>query len=140
MPTREVPDVDLSADRVAEKIVLAEPDTDREYLDALAFGEEMVTIRLERGREKNAPKLLDFYVNGVVKWVPVGQPVTLQRKYVEVIARAQPYAVNTEVDEEGPDGPVNRVTRSASAMFPFSVIRDPNPCGFDWLTKVMQSA
>ncbi len=143
MPTREYPDVHIPASgvlvREAESIVQAEPGTTNDQLAELAFNEEVLTIRLERSPEKNAPKFVDAYVNGEQAWIPVGQPCNIKRKFVAVLARAQPYDVQTEVDDT--DGePRNRVVRNARSKYPFSVLRDPSPRGFDWLTKVMQSA
>ena len=143
MPTREYPDVHIPASgvlvREAESIVQAEPGTTNDQLAELAFNEEVLTIRLERSPEKNAPKFVDAYVNGEQVWIPVGQPCNIKRKFVAVLARAQPYDVQTEVDDTDGD-PRNRVVRNARSKYPFSVIRDPSPRGFDWLTKVMQSA
>lgn len=147
MKTRQIPPVDLPVAGVLvrenESLVLPEPNAPMSdaaaYLAELAFNEEVLTIRLERSSEKNPPKFHDFHVNGVSEWVPVGVPHKLKRKFVEVIARAQPYDVQTEVVEEHGMDPMNRVLRNARMKYPFSVIHDPNPRGFDWLTKLMQS-
>lgn len=143
MQTRDVPDLHLPRSgvlvREAESIVPVETEKTSDQLAELAFNEEVLTIRLERSPEKNAPKFVDAYVNGEQVWIPVGQPCNIKRKFVAVLARAQPYDVQTEVDDTDGD-PRNRVVRNARSKYPFSVIRDPSPRGFDWLTKVMQSA
>ena len=112
------------------------------YLAELAFMSEPVTIVLHRGREKHSPNLHDFYVNGRPLWVPVEQETAVPRCYLEVIARSQPYEVETHVNKnehKGMDAPVeNKVVRHQSAKFPFTVVRDPNPKGPAWLAKVMR--
>jgi hypothetical protein len=140
MATREVPPVILpdtgAIERDDEEIVVVDKPMQTDYMKALAFMEEPVTIRIERSRDKFAPAVLDFYVNGKALWVPVGRPVTISRKYVEVIARAQPYDVRTTVVKHE-DREENRVERNTINNYPFSVIRDDNPRGSDWLMRVM---
>ena len=121
----------------------------KKYLDDLAFMEEPVTIRLERSSEKNAPKTVPAAVNGKGcevflngKWlemtyIPMGQPVTIKRKYVEVLARAKPDSVTTNVIERDNEDPQNVVDRVTTSKHPFSVIHDASPRGADWLTKIM---
>lgn len=123
-----------------EIITEADPAiTSNDYAAELAFMEEPVTIMLDRGREKYAPTVLDFYVNGRAEWVPVGREWTLKRKYVEVIARATPYDVQTEIQDEQGEKPRNMVHRYTSTKFPFSVIKD-SPKGFAWLAKIRRES
>lgn len=141
MPVRQPPNIVLpdegELDRVADRIIPVDTMPDVSYVDELAFMEERVTIRLHRTQEKNAPSFYDFYVNGRCEWVPVEQNYTLARKYVEVIARTQPYSVETKTGSANDERPANEIVRHQSSKHPFSVIRDPNPRGADWLMKVM---
>jgi len=125
----------------AEPVLLLEAtDISKDYLKELAFNEEWLTIRLERTGEKNAPKWVQFGVNGITKWLHPGVPVKIQRKYVEVLARSVPYDVETEVEDATVAYPRNDIVRNARAKYPFSVIHDPNPRGAEWLTKVMATS
>ena len=143
MQTREIPSIALPdegpIDREPEEIVMADKPMESDYAKEAVFMEEPVTIRLERSSERFAPALLDFYVNGKVEWIPVGREWTVKRKYVEVIARAQPYDVRTNVvkHEERED---NKIERYSIAKHPFSVIKDANPRGSEWLTRVMRES
>ena len=141
MQVRQPPVIALpdegSLDRVAEQIVPVVDMPPTDYVDELAFMEERITIRLHRTQEKNAPNFYDFYVNGRCEWVPVEQNYTLARKYVEVIARTQPYNVETKTGTPMDERPANEIVRHQSSKHPFSVIRDPNPRGAEWLMKVM---
>lgn len=112
----------------------------KNYIDELAFMEEMMEIRIEPSAEDNPRQILDFYVNGVPVWIRVGEPTWVKRKYVEVIARSKPMSIRTEHDtpETSPEsGPQNRVLRSSRAQFPFSVLTDKNPRGHAWLTRIL---
>lgn len=140
METREVPSIALPdtgpIERDREEIVMVDKPMNTDYMSELAFMEEPVTIMLARSSEKFAPAILDFYVNGKPLWIRVGYKATIPRKYVEVIARTQPYDVRTSVvkHEHHED---NRVERQTINKYPFSVLHDPNPRGPEWLQRVM---
>lgn len=111
----------------------------KSYMDDLAFAEEIVTIMLYRGQEEFAPPFYSFWVNGKQVNVPVDQPVKLRRKYVEVIARSQPYRLRTVVQKppEGSNAAIaNTWRREATAQYPFTVIEDKNPRGAVWLETI----
>lgn len=137
-PTIIIPNLDETLVREPEAIAAVDTPLQSDYYKELAFMEEPVTIRLEKSSEKNAPMLVDVHVNGRVEWIPVGRPYTVARKYVEVLARSKPIDIQTEHDSpmSGQD-PQNRIIRNTRTMHPFSVVRDDNPKGFDWLTRVM---
>jgi hypothetical protein len=129
---------DPSADR--SEILIADASTlAGDYAAALAFNEEVLTILLHRGREKNAPTAEMVAVNGDIKWLPVDVPVRIARKFVESLARAQPINVNTRSGETDGDALVFNLTdRNLSSLVSFSVLDDPNPRGREWLTRVMR--
>ena len=104
--------------------------------EMLAFMEEPIEIRLEPSAERNAPRWVTASVNGDVKWIPVGVPVRLRRKHVEVLARAQPFGVTTETGTAMEANPANRVIKTPYRSHPFTVLRDENPRGQAWLNKV----
>ena len=131
------------------EIVEGPEQVQKSYLDALAFAEEPVTIRIERSSEKYAPKVIDLWCNGKgaevlqngrwleLKVLPVGIPVTTKRKYVEILARSKVDTVNTRVGDERDERPINEIERYTSSRAPFSVIEDKNPKGAAWLTGLV---
>jgi len=133
-----------------DEIVIAPAHLQSDYQAALAEAEEPVTIRIERSGEKFAPRSIECWVNGKgaevlingrwveVTWVPVGQPVTLKRKYVEVLARSCVETVETNILERDGDDPRNLISRSTSSRAPLSVIEDKNPNSAQWLRNLMQ--
>lgn len=139
-------------DDLVDEVVVAPPDIlKKDYAEAIAFAEEPVTIRIERSSEKFAPHVIDCWCNGkgaeiVInrRWVethaiPVGIPVTTKRKYVEILARSKIETVQTEVRDRDSENPKNLINRFASSRAPFSVIRDDNPKGVEWLTNLIRS-
>lgn len=150
-PVRQPPEIDASdvdrdpAERKPEVIVMdaqtARDIAKGDYLDELAFMEEWMTIRLYRGREEYSPERESFSVNGKTVWIDVEVPVKVRRKYVEVIARSQPFKVRTEVIKPGENGPAgggiqNRWHRNQHSAYQFDVIEDKNPRGAIWLESV----
>ena len=128
-----------------DEVIVASPEVFNDgYASELAFMEEPVTIILHRRREKFAPAMYDFSVQGRPIWIHVDRETTIPRKYLEVIARSQPYDVTTEVkknEDQGDNAVVqNIVHRHPSAGHPFTVIKDPNPRGPAWLAKVMRES
>jgi hypothetical protein len=121
---------------------------DTDHADALAFAEEPVKIRLEPSTDKNAAGYFPIWVNGKgcevlmngawreMAYLPVGQIITIKRKYLEVIVRAKIDTVHTEVKEPESETPHNVVRRFTSAVHSFSVIEDNNPRGAAWLTEI----
>ena len=137
MPKRALGALDDSDER--QEIVIADASAIGGYAEELAFMEEPLTILLHRGREKNAPTHEHVGVNGQTIWFPVDQPVRIARKFVEVLARAQPMNVGTDSGETaGDEITFNRVNRSLSSLVSFSVLEDKNPRGREWLTRVMR--
>lgn len=156
MKVEQRPDVILpnegKVDREADILIAGENSLDGDYAAALAFAEEPVTIRIEPSSERFAPKVVDLWVNGrgaeqlvngrwiACGWLPVGEVVTTKRKYVEVLARAKTDNVQTKVTERNGEDPVNAVERFTSQRNPFSILKDANPKGHEWLLGVMRLA
>ncbi len=143
LPTRTLDDLgdDVTIETLPPDVIVDdEALAAKEYLDELAFMEEKVQVVAHRGREKHAPLVLDFYCNGKPFWLRVEEPTWVPRKYVEIMARAQPMDVRTQIDDEQGEKPVNRIIRSSSAQYPFTVIEDKNPKGAAWLAKVMRTS
>lgn len=129
---------------------------DKEYFDELAFNEEPVSIRIEPGSEEHAAqhvmlccngKGCEVYLNGRWRsfpggWIPVGQVLTIKRKYVEVLARSKIDRIETVLpepgsaeDKGGSGGSVKRFTRQSNS---FSVLKDENPRGAAWLNEIIR--
>lgn len=132
------------------EIVHADSSLNKAYFDELAFNEEPVTIRIEPSSEKNAPKFYECWVNGrgaevwdennrqwnPITYLPVGQQITVKRKYVAVLAAAKRDNISTRHDNADHETVNNFVDRSTSAVANFSVIEDKNPRGAAWLTEL----
>jgi len=137
------------ADREPE-IVRAEQLPDAAYAKDLAFNEEPVTILINPSSEKNAARHIPVWVNGkgcevwnnqVNGWVemayiPVGQPLTIKRKYLEVLIRAKKDEITTKHADVGAEYIDNQVQRTTSAVANISILEDKNPRGVVWFTEL----
>lgn len=146
---------DLVGNQILERSEIVDATEDelwnRSMLDALAFNEEPVTIRLEFGMQENPAKYLPVWCNGRPaelfindRWVeykhgiPIGENITVRRKIVAVIATTKIDHVSTDVIERRGDNPINTERRRTSVAQSFSVIHDPNPAGHAWLTNLLR--
>lgn len=121
------------------------------YMSDLSFAEEPITIRIEPGQGKFAPKIADCWVNGIGAefvingkfvrkgWLPVGVEVITKRKYVEVLLRSKPTNVSTPEtpDFSKSDDDNNWIDRRTSCNTPITIIRDDSPASRDWYAKIM---
>lgn len=154
LPMAQAPALDQSAmeDR-GEVVVPVAGSLAKDYAAALAFNEDPLTIRIERGPEEHAPLVVDCWVNGegaevfnpsTGKWVkmsclPIGGVITTKRKYVEVLARSRVDRYHGKQTNQNPaeneDG--WKIRPSTSQSHSFSVIHDPAGAkGVEWLTRL----
>lgn len=126
--------------RAPEEIVIADEEAiKKEHLDRLAFDRELLTIQIEPPSEENAPKHVPVGVNGRFYYLPVGQEIRLPRAFVEVLAAAQPFTVQTKVDQIPGKDPIQNLTRNGRMRYPFTILHDPSPRdGRHWLRRVKQ--
>lgn len=153
MPVAQRPEVDLG-DLVNfirnESLVKIEgkPLT-AEYTAELAFNEEPVVIRIEENSRSDHPEThvacavngtdAEVFQNGKwvrIGWLPVNMPLTVKRKYVEILARSNSESIRTIHDDATVAMPNNRVRRATSSNYPITVIRDDNPKGHEWLSRI----
>ena len=129
-------------------IVIGERIETGDYLGALAFMEEPVTIRLEPSSDKNAATAFPVWVNGKgaevyqngrwleIGYLPVATVLTVRRKVLEVIIRAKIDTIFTKVQEMESDRPNNVIQRFTSPVHSFSIIEDRNPVGAAWVQEL----
>lgn len=122
---------------VAQPIVAVGDREFKDVVEAEAFMQELIVIRVHPTSDINAPPLVPAGCNGEVVWLPRGQPVNIPRKFIESLARYETnYATQRAQDPNADDGMVQR-TR-ANQPYPFTVIHDPHPKGRAWLDRTMR--
>jgi hypothetical protein len=110
-----------------------------DYAAELAFMEEKIEIEVHESTDQNAHALVDVYCNGVAQRFIRGQRQVVKRKFVNILVDARQTAMKTTTQVNG-DDVVNRIDKHTALRFPFSVMRDDNPKGRDWLRQRLQAA
>jgi hypothetical protein len=111
---------------------------DMDHAAQLAFLEEYVVINIHDTNEKGAENPVPLWVNGRSVAIPRGADMAVKRKYVELLLRAKPEAINTRITRDGE--PRNHIDKSRQLKYPFSIVLDRNPRGPAWARKIRSEA
>lgn len=123
---------------------------DKEYQERMAFMEEPVTIEIGHGFGENPPTHYFCQVNGknpellindqwfslATPYLPVGERLTLKRKYVSVLAASKVTTVRTWHDEATVAYPRNGEHKNTAGTCNLMIIEDRNPRGPAWLAEL----
>lgn len=131
---------DNPADRTPE-VVVADQDAlkNKEHLERLALGETPVQILIHPSQDQNAAAHIPVWVNGTGaevmidgKWrptngyLPVGIPLTIKHKALEVLVRAKVDKVKTAHEGAEKENPQNYVQRFTNPLCSFDLL-DASP-------------
>ena len=136
--TKPVFRADMTASEKMEAMVI-HAQSQKKYLDEMAFMNEEVTVRVHPSTDKNANPFPEVFVNGRVQRFVRGAEQKVRRCFVEVLARAKGTTFdNVKMkDTEGEDKYV--YPTHTAEVYPFVVIGD-TPKGDAWLKQVMAQA
>jgi hypothetical protein len=109
------------------------------YAAELAFMEEKIEVEVHESTDDNAQPIVDVYCQGIAQRFIRGQRQTVKRKFVNILADARQTSLRTSTQING-DTVVNRIDKHSALRFPFSVTRDDNPKGRDWLRQQLKAA
>ena len=135
-------------DRGGEIVEVGRSLLDGDYAERLAFMEEPVTIEIMPSGGDNPPTHYPVWVNGrggevllggqwvTMVYLPVGQPLTLKRKYVGVLAAAKSETVRHDAPDQRAATLLNIPHRTVSAACNFMVLQDANPRGPAWIAEL----
>lgn len=123
----------------SDVVVVGADGLDNGYAAQLAFMEERMEVMVHESTDSNAEPIVHVACNGINQFFPRGEPVTVKRKFVEVLARAKQTSISTQTVNTDRDV-INRINKHTALRYPFSVIRDENPKGAAWLKSVLASA
>lgn len=109
------------------------------WAEEMAFMEEKVIVNVHTTPDPNAENPVPVFVNGRSQYLFRGVPTIVRRCFVERLARAKLTGYRQDLSEVEPNK-YNRLYMETGLLYPFSVVRDDNPKGSAWLTKVLQEA
>lgn len=124
-------------DDQADVQVVAESDL-AETAASEAFMHEVLEIQLFPSTDPMAPPYAQLGVNGVRCVLPRAVPVRVQRKFVEVLARMKETRTTQDMTPNS-QGEITMDTfrGHTGLVYPFTVLKDPNPKGAAWLANVL---
>lgn len=111
---------------------------DEDYLRDLAFYEEPVKILVHPTMsDRDTSRLISLGVNGVPQYILAGTPITVKRKYVEVLAKARPDTISTEASINSMTGKEsNSIKKMSYNHYNFDILEDKNPRGREWIADL----
>lgn len=109
-----------------------------EYMDALAFNEDMLEIVVHDG-DQNCENPIMVGVNGIYVQIFRGQPTLVRRKFVSQLCAKQTRVSTPEYINGGGERAF-KIVQTNTQKYPFSVIKDPSPRGNEWLRRTMAEA
>lgn len=112
----------------------------KDHADMLKFMEEPVQVRVHATAEANPEPIIGIWNNGRSQFFIRNQIQTVKRKFVEGLARARTTRYTQEIYRDANGDTAIRNIPSTALRYPFSVIRDDNPNGGAWLSKVLDEA
>lgn len=117
--------------------------TDREFTDTIEmtkFMADNLVIEIHPSTDKNAPTSVRVGVNGEEVWLPRGQKIRIPRRFVERLARSQVRQYKT-VRNPDQEADFANLTKMSTAMdYGFSVVKEPNAKGRQWLERVIRES
>lgn len=131
IPLEEEAEVHLEVPRATDGFRIGD------HAAELKFMEEKVIIRIHPSVEPYPEDPVMVGVNGSRVYIPRNKNCIVRRKYVERLARAKVEKFTQDVRSPIPEV-MNKLTREPAQKYPFSVIRDDNPRGADWLMQILQ--
>lgn len=100
------------------------------------FMQMPMIISVNETTDDNAPPLVPVGDNGDTRWLPRGPKIRIQRKFVEILAKAQERKIKS-VRNTDPGAEEGMLTKKRTAQsYGFSVIHDPHPKGRAWLERI----
>ena len=112
----------------------------KELAKTTAFYEDEVEVVISDTDAPNAEQIIQLSVNGTNQFLIRGVPQIIKRKFVEVLAHAQPENLSTPefIDPNG--NRATKVVKTRGLKYPFRVLRDSSPDGRRWLESILKTA
>jgi hypothetical protein len=133
--------------RIVQRMIEVDgqPVIDAKWAERMQFMEEKVVVMVhEEGTAANAQhpeSAISVWNGGQHQLFPRGVEVTCSRKFLEVLCRSRVATYgNVEYIDQNSGIRMQKYPKRVANKYPFSVIRDDNPRGRAWLSRLFQEA
>lgn len=109
----------------------------KEKMEMLQFMEDVLTVRVHETTNEIDVPIPVVYNDGRSQYFIRGSEQEVKRKFIEILARCKKTAFTQELYEDGDGNKGYRYIPHTANVYPFSVLRDPDPRGSDWLRNIL---
>ena len=109
----------------------------KEKMEMLQFMEDVLTVRVHETTNEIDVPIPVVYNDGKSQYFIRGSEQEVKRKFIEILARCKKTAFTQELYEDGDGNKGYRYIPHTANVYPFSVLRDPDPRGSDWLRNIL---
>lgn len=121
---------DIQIETVRENKDLRQLVTDEKFMN------ELLVINISPGQTEGDPPCVVLNVNGINQPVWRGEDTPVKRKYVEVLARMKQTSFSQRPQDMTNPERSNELLPRTFLVYPFHVVKDPNPKGPPWLQAI----
>lgn len=127
----------VDREEFSDQFEIVEEALPKDKLNDMAFFEEPVEVLIFESTNPNVDPIVRLCNGGSNQFVVRGHPTWIRRKYLEVLARAKSESITTEECLDMNGNKTTRIRKHQGAAFGFTVQKDPNPNGTDWLRGIL---
>lgn len=128
---------DKLASEPVQEIEIAPAYGSMEKAAKLAFMEEKIDVMVHESTDPNAEQIVETWANGVSQRFIRGQVQTVRRKFVGILAAAKSTGIATREARDNNGDRTTVIAKHTALKYPFSVVRDENPRGAQWLKSAL---
>ena len=124
-----------------EQIEIIDEAAFKESIEREKFMREELLVEIHESANPNAEQFIQTYVNGVAQFFERGKTMKVKRMFVEALARAKPYTMQTPEYIDSNGNRSTKIVKTSALAYPFAVLSDPSgERGRRWLENILMSA
>lgn len=110
----------------------------REFHEREKFMNQILTVETLESADPNAEQFIQTYVNGVPQFFERGKTQKVKRMFVEALARARPYTMQTPEFIDANGNRSTKIVKTFALKNAFNVLHDPAGAkGHQWLKDII---
>ena len=110
----------------------------KNYQETEKFMNQVLTVETLETSDPNAEQFIQTYVNGVPQFFERGKTQKVKRMFVEALARARPYTMQTPEIIDANGNRSTKIVKTFALKNAFNVLHDPaGQKGHQWLKDII---
>lgn len=133
--------IDRGDEMFTQDIEIENEESFKKGMELAKFMEDELLVEVHESADPNAEQFIQTYVNGVPQFFERGKVQKVKRMFIEALARAKPYTMQTPEFIDGNGNRSTKIVKTSALKYPFAVISDPaGERGRRWLENILMSA